>query len=286
MTSAEPDNGKVEIEDPTSKSPSGQADLQQDIDSGSDTGEKPVRERLKHTTIAKSAPDAYDRVEEDNDAPMEESSGEAMASETVGNNIGGQPRPARKRSLEDLNNPEDFKDSQTSITGGHIRKRSRDVKTGDVTKNDSRRVSPEPTVEEENEDTSISSQTNGDIEDNEGPNADNVSSVEMNTPPPEKQTGSQSSAILSPRKKRSRDHLESDTQREQKIAATDETRARRSSEEQRPEPSALASADSTSEDQDKENGHVVAPTIEADASLKVSSYTPHYTPALWADSSF
>ena len=172
--------------------------------------------------------------------------------------VQGRLKPAKKRSLEDINATEENKDQLTPSAGGHTRKRSKDVKIGEVVKDGSRKVSPEPTVLEENEDITASPEASDD---------EKLPSIEKGTPP--RQIKSGTSAALSPRKKRSREDLDNDTERDLKIAATDESRARRSSSEGGPEGSGTTDSNpvtkSTIKEQSEENGHAIYPKADSDS---------------------
>ena len=159
----------------------------QEHDSGSDTGstaEKPVRQRLEKTTLAKSQTGADDEVEssrssmditEDTNTKdvLENASFNHVAEDTspadiaehtkINEPIQAKPalsgsdirgRPTRKRSLEDLPSTDDtdaHDGPPTPSSRGHTRKRSRDVQLGDPVRSNGLGRSPGPTLKEEDE---------------------------------------------------------------------------------------------------------------------------------------
>ena len=160
-------------------------------------------------------------------------------------------RLGRKRSADDLVATEDsdtLGSSNADTKVGHTRKRSRDVRNGESQiLEDRRQGSPSTTLLEEAEESVDNKRiAKASIE------ADYKESAGKDTPP----CGSEiideemQESIRSPRKKRSRDLAEADSHREQKIAATDENRARRrSSSEDRKEES--ETQDATVESKEK-----------------------------------
>ena len=242
--------------------------------SDNDAGERPVREKLKKTSIA-SIP-KYGIASARADA---ESLGDTeMGSQGVEKELSTQVeypsveaesrgRPVRKRSLDDFDGsdtPEGEGGNQNvDKSSGHVRKRSRDVRVGGTLNVEGRRrTSPGISVQEEDEDEGkkVSRHTDEEMAKQNTPigNQDLVD---------EEMTESASS----PRKKRSRDQFESETSREQKIAATDETKARRRSlEDLRPEETETRGVDYDVKEVDVQNGHVVVPK---ESSSKVGSET-------------
>ena len=222
-----------------------QTPVQRDIDSGSDAGEKPVRERLEKTTIAKAQALVDHPTEGGDNDPMDVVAASAAVDELPAGDT--RKRLTKKRSLEDPASG-DLKDRPesppTPSSGGHTRKRSRDVQPGENIKGQSLR-SPEPTVVEENEDAESTTQLNG----SRGFIPD---SVDMETPP-SSDGGHVDKPLQSPRRKRSRDEFDSELHRDQKIAATEESRARRSSDEERPSAHDLDNAVSGATEQSKAN---------------------------------
>jgi hypothetical protein len=173
-------------------------------ESGSDgeNGEKPVRERLKQTTIDKNAVNAdqqedLDIVEEksEHSAPdvMQDADSSAMTPQ----------KSAQKRTLEDAAHTDSSpisadQGSKADASDIHTRKRTR-----------------EDQIEE-----------NGEIEQGTPPTRDAT--------PPARDSARLEAILTSPRKKRSRESLGVDEDvRHQKIPSTEGTRARRSSSEER-----------------------------------------------------
>ena len=226
---------------------------QPDLDSGSDTGEKPVRERLEKTTIAKPQAATDPPKEGEDQDLMDVAPGSAMAGDSSVED--GGKRLAKKRSLEDptAGDTKDRPESPpTPSSGGHTRKRSRDVQNGETVKGHGLR-SPQPTVMEEDEEIEIPNHTNGSGENFSG------DSVDMKTPPSSDE-GHANEPLRSPRRKRSRDEFDSDLHRNQKIAATEESKARRSSDEERPSASDLDVTATETTEQSTANTETVSPT--------------------------
>ena len=232
--------------------------------SDGDGGERPVREKLKKTSIANipkygivsGGPD----FEEQSDTLMvSQEADEDIVPEEKSTDSGAQERgrPPRKRSLEDLDVVETTKNkTPDGSLSGHARKRSRDVHTENGTKSRSRRRSTGLPIHEESEAIESGrrdSALRDELED---------TTIGGYIPNSESTTADQDmqESILGPKKKRSRDQFEAESQREQKIAATDENRARkRSSEEERPGETGVETAEPTSIENTSQNGPVVAP---------------------------
>ncbi|MCJ1478546.1 hypothetical protein MMC13_007227 [Lambiella insularis] len=202
-----------------------------DYASDGDTGERPVREKLKKTSIASlpkfCAVPAEVGTAEHPDTVMgsHEVAEEALqAIQNEDTNSKERGRPPGKRALEDPDAVETEKDGpiDTSFAARHARKRSRDIRSVEDKKSGSRRRSTETPVQEETEDM-------------ESPKEDtalrhNLEDTSIKEHPVQTTTETvdqeMQESILSPKKKRSRDQFESESQREQKIAATDVNRAR------------------------------------------------------------
>ena len=233
--------------------PADHSPTQRDVDSGSDTGEKPVRERLEKTTIAKPQVATGQATGEANNDAMDVALGSDVADVPLVED--GGKRLAKKRSLEEVV-PEDTTDrSQSPPTpslGGHARKRSRDVQPGERAKGHRPR-SPEPTVMEDGEDAAAPPRSNGAGEDLK------ICPVDMETPPSPNR-GHANGPLQSPRRKRSRDEFDSELHRDQKIVATEESRARRSSDEERPSARDLDDAVLEATGQSKQNGEPIVIT--------------------------
>lgn len=242
-----------------------------DSASDGDAGERPVREKLKKTSIA-SMPkygiiSAENQAEapvdivmasqetEDDQAPEHQLPSADVEPRTSG--VEDRGRAVRKRSLEDLDAADmsNHISTETAI-GAHARKRSRDVRSGKHIKSESRQRSPQNSVREENEEFESGKEARALREDLE------ETKIKESTPTsgPEFADHEMQESVLSPKKKRSRDNFEADVQREQKIAATEENRARRrSSEEERRAMGQNEKTEGISEEQSLQNGHAIAP---------------------------
>lgn len=210
--------------------------------SDNETGEKPIREKLKKTSIASIPRNDLsnlrdddtsesvlknDRAESSQDFRQDQMSVDKFA-EIVN---GGRGRSLRKRSFDDLDTGADncaFLDELLYENPSlHTRKRSRDVRVDSSQK--AQHSSPRISAIAVQGSTQKTTQTHRD-------HADLIQYAEAikeiapvsDTSCAEQETND---SILSPRKKRSRDQLDSDTDREQKIVATEETKALRRSEE-------------------------------------------------------
>lgn len=208
-----------------------------DSASDNDTSEKPVREKLKKTSIAsipKNGPvsprtqietaqgDAISiqHVEED---PVAEQ-------ETIDSSVGSRGRSLRKRSFEDFETIEDdgveVGEQSIGTLSGHARKRSRDVRAGEGLEGEIRpRGDAKPPVQEVDEQT---------LNDNEMIELDNNHPMSANQNVANQLDQDMTDSTFSPRRKRSRD-LDTDTYREQKIPATKGIKAMRSSDEIEPD---------------------------------------------------
>lgn len=243
--------------------------------SDNDTSEKPVREKLKKTSLASMSSHTVARQER---APKEQeknSTSDHMyrdlspEEETNKKGVEHRGRPEKKRSFDDLDTFEavgnDAGREHVGIptSNGHLRKRSRDVRVGEYPKEDRRPPLGGSPVREESEDAANGVEKSGacingpmNAVDSESPAAETLSQVEMehvkqpqdvNEPTqyvsgtvqqndePETEKGSADLEMRdlasSPRKKRSRDHFDTEADREQKIPATEEARAHRTSDE-------------------------------------------------------
>lgn len=245
--------------------------------SDNDTSEKPVREKLKKTSLASMSSDIVGRQERALKANEESSAPDRLqkelSPEKESNKQGLEPRgrPVKKRSFDDLDTPEQEGNGLEAgreyaakpNANGHMRKRSRDVRVGDVSKEDRRPLLGGTPVREESEDAANGVDTSEawinetkNAADGISPTAETLSQVEMeqdkqtqdvNEPTKyvptiiqqvdltkmEKESTDQEmrDSASSPRKKRSRDHFDTELDREQKIPATEEARAHRRSDE-------------------------------------------------------
>ena len=233
-------NGRLHSSDNPDLSVTQRSSLYPSNDSASDNdaSEKPVREKLKKTSIAsipKSGPnpsrndfaiESDSRIEGRSSAEVSSNAQEPLKAEAE-----RRGRPLRKRSFDDLEAEDDAAgDRSIAETSGHSRKRSRDVRTGEEIKGDERlRIPGQIPVQEEEEgeagmlDRELSGSKAGDQEqitnDLSRSSDQDVADQEMRD------------SAFSPRKKRSRDQLDTETYREQKIPATEEAKAHRRSEE-------------------------------------------------------
>ena len=225
--------------------------------SDNDTSEKPVVEKLKHTSIAPNS-QYTEIIENDNFAPRRSPS---ETNSTALDTTSGRGRPVKKRSFDDLESAGAYRDAapgkegQHEGTNGHARKRSRDIRVSEPTKVDKQvyvvgtaveeesEGSPTPanvlesrTFErkEENSDFGLplsAGRTKGATQDQN--QEDHTTSTKAQSTGADKAPEDRDMQDLTaiPRKKRSRDQLDSEADRDQKILATDEARAQRRSDE-------------------------------------------------------
>lgn len=196
-------------------------------ESGSDgengeIGEKPVRERLKQTTIDKAAAASENlgNVEEKSEYPAADA---AHGTSTTTN----KQNSAQKRTLDDAahteSSPVSAKQGDTSDI--HTRKRTRE----------------DQVLDNENEGTHPRAE-NGEL--------NNTASSARGSTPPARDPSRLDAILTSPRKKRSRESLGIDEDlRHQKIPSTEETKARRSSSEERQASKVLSDEKPTEEEQ-------------------------------------
>lgn len=212
--------------------------------SDNDNGERPVREKLKKTSIATlpkygvtSAGAEHPADEDQFMATQNTVNEESPNVESNGQDKRG--RPTRKRSFDDLEAAHQNAEEDTPVSkvhegdrhGGHTRKRSRDVRADTPSRENGRRktsrekVLLEESANEGQEDKTMSGSDEGGMRNSERPF----------TPPDQVEAMDEDAAhgVLSPRKKRSRDQVEQDQDKKQKVAATEEERARRNSEEEK-----------------------------------------------------
>ena len=212
---------------------------QMESPSDNDASERQTRERLKKANLGSissviagsvEAGESPDQIMSTQDDQLQSLPADIESEEDV------RGRLERKRSLDDIITIED----KDALGGGgidtnidHTRKRSREVRNGEPHRSEgSRQISPEAALQEAEESGDDKEFTRVSIQ-----NGFNQSTG-MDTPPSESEVVDEKmqDSIRSPRKKRSRDLAEIESHREQKIAATDENRARRrSSSEDRKE---------------------------------------------------
>lgn len=290
-----PDNGSVTFSERSEVAKTHTASLHPTGDSASDgdAGERPVREKLKKTSIASIPKYGIMLAETEAEAPADivmlsqeneehQTPGPQLPTTSVELRSTGvdRGRAVRKRSPEDL----DAADTTNRIsaepaTAAHARKRSRDVRSGIDIKSESRRRSPQNSVREENEEIESGREAKALREDLE------ETKIKESTPTsgPEVADHEMQESVLSPKKKRSREQFEADNQREQKIAATDENRARRrSSEEERRALDKKQGTEGGFNEMTTQNGHVVAPMdslskMQTNAITTKARHPSHYS---------
>lgn len=267
-----------------STSPSASLRPATDSISDNDTSEKPVREKLKKTSLASMSGHTIGRQERAPKANEEDSPPDYMhkdsspGKDTNAKGVEPRGRPVKKRSFDDLDTPEaegaeaGREHEAKSNANGHLRKRSRDVRVGEIPKENRRPPLAGTPVREDLEDAATGVELNeacingpANAVDRMSPATETLSQVEMeqnkqlqdiNRPiqyvsgtvqqddatATAKESADQEmqDTASSPRKKRSRDQFDTEVDREQKIPATEEARAhRRSDELERSEDSAV-----------------------------------------------
>ena len=259
--------------------------------SDNDASERPVREKLKKTSLASMSSHIVGRQErtskanEENVAPDRMHRDSSPEKDTNKKALEPRGRPMKKRSFDDLDAPEaesteaGRKHVAKPNANGHLRKRSRDVRVGEIPIENRRPLIAETPVREESEyaedgfETSEAC-TNGSKSavDSISPAVETLSQIEMEqdkqipdvNEPIQSISGSvrgecvteakmdsadqeMRDSASSPQKKRSRDQFDTEADREQKIPATEEARAhRRSDELERGEVSAMRNRSSVS----------------------------------------
>lgn len=208
-----------------------------DSASDNDTSERPVREKLKKTSIASIPKNGLVSPR----AHMETAQGDAMSiqhleehqvaeKETIDPSVGSRGRSLRKRSFEDFETIEgdgvEVDEQSAGILSEHTRKRSRDVRTGEGLEGEIR----------PREDAKIPAQESDEqnLNDNDMIEPDNYHPMSAPLNVANSLDQDMRDSALSPRRKRSRD-LDTDTYREQKIPATKGIKAMRSSDEIEPD---------------------------------------------------
>ena len=170
----------------------------------------------------------------------------------------------KKRSREDMefSNDGGVQSAETEIETAtiHARKRSRDIRSGEVKSEIRKPIAHNNSLKEEDE-----------TRDAEEPirlsSDERKSSIEMTTPPSETEglDHEMHETVLSPKKKRSRDEMDAETDKEQKLASTEKTKRRRSSsEENRIEHPRIGKSDSNEGKESIENGSALKPQDPSD----------------------
>ena len=243
--------------------------------SDNDNGEKPVREKLKKTSLASMSNHIVERQERtlksngENSEPVHVDKDSSPGKDIDKKAVEPRGRPVKKRSFDDLDTP----DSESVEAGrehvakpyanGHLRKRSRDVRVGELSTENRRPLLAGTPVREEPEDAENGFDTseaciNGskNVVDRKLPVTEVRSPVETEQSQqfqkPSELAQSVSGTVqnnhlvdgekdsadqemqepaFTPQKKRSRDQIDTDADREQKIPATEEARAHRRSDE-------------------------------------------------------
>ena len=229
-------HGVSGLSKPTAQSPSLQPS--HDIPIDHEVNEGPVREKLKKTSIASLQNEPHLKADTEEEQ-AESGEGNTVQEKPPRNgriletDIGGRGRPLRKRSFEDSGGDKEteneFDKAVSRSFEGRQRKRSKDIHANRAawTETQDRGHLRSPVSEEVEGGTALyempvpstvaNIQTKPDSEHRSA--AEDVADQEM------------SDHLFSPRKKRSRDPLDADPHREQKIIATEEAKAHRRSEE-------------------------------------------------------
>ena len=241
--------------------------------SDNETSEGPVREKLKKTSIA-SIPRQTETTEQTGNGPAEPSPSIAQVlDDPPSTNQGAateiRGRPIRKRSFDETGTEKTthaYNEQEPDILSGRERKRSKEV--GGIrsfgAKGQEQKSVSSPVLEDAvqhaqscesgSEATQVSkkSEENGELA--------NPASVYTDPADQEMQD-----SVLSPRKKRSRDQLDAELQREQKIIATEESKAHRRSEEHERQKDTVAigeDAARTVSGSEMPGDHVVSGTVK------------------------
>lgn len=267
------------VADPSSLKPT--SDRTSDIEAS----EGPVREKLKKTSIASiprqtgSPGSAAEREFEINPTIAH-----VLANDAHAAGDGSSPestdrgRPVRKRSFDDLDIdkaiPSHSHEQDTGNQGGRERKRSKDIRasrghhsgTNEITTfaiQPANVVETEIKAEKDDESTKAKKMPNDMNEESIRASIDTeLVDEEMHQ------------STFSPRKKRSRDHLDADNQREQKIPATEEAKAHRRSEEDERDDKPLEDDDGLPQ------GGISAQSGAASTAPKVAQTAGEVTPSL------
>ena len=207
-------------------------------------GERPVREKLKKTSIAQMAngatPPREVAIEEETaeQAPNLAATQKEDTPMENGVDTGEKPsRPISKRPLLEAEEAGTLSpDTMNTSANGHARKKSKDERSMETSKQEretdilSLESSPD-SMEEENEDETHEDAMDASIHNTK--DIERISeSVETTTPPNPESLDQEMKEVSSPRRKRSRDQFEIESQeRDQKVAATEQSKLRRRSVE-------------------------------------------------------
>ena len=243
--------------------------------SDNDTSEKPVREKLKKTSLASMSSHIVGRQEralqanEEKPAPDHMHRDSSVEKDLDKKAVETRGRPLEKRSYDDLDTPEAESTEAGREPGAkpnassHLRKRSRDVRVGEIPTENRRPLLAETPVREESEDAENGFETSDtcisrlkSATDRISPTTGTLSHVETEHDQQFQNITESTQSIAgtvegdhvrkldkgsadqemrdsgsSPQKKRSRDQFDTEADREQKIPATEEARAHRRSDE-------------------------------------------------------
>lgn len=260
----------VQTDDPSSGSSNSLCDLVRNT-SDNELSEKPVREKLKKTSIASISQHATKGQEStreaDNSHFVSDEVGRAEPCQleaTTNTNLDpSRGRSLKKRSLDGLEITSPYEDMDAhnerhnDRSKGHARKRSRDIRKEDIFKEVRTVRNVDSTLQEENEAQSTPAESPdltrhaprseefGTLQDSailqrmdvepDTEKGDTRATRENSSNPTGKVSPDQEmqDSVSGPRKKRSRDQFDTEADREQKqkIAATEELRAQRKSDE-------------------------------------------------------
>ena len=235
------ENGVRQMGDPSDLSVAQNRSLHPATDSASDNeaSERPVREKLKKTSIASIPKSGINSLR--NDSSMEPDTilpyqhtedNTSRNQDAVQAGAESRGRSQRKRSFEDLEAQEDTSSDRPlkEQSGHHSRKRSRDIGVGDDMEEHERLKAPGhiPVLEENEDEVNVAGKEMSGSRDQ---NAEEATQDLSRSSLQDNNDQEMRDSALSPRKKRSRDQLDSETHREQKIPATEEAKAHRRSEE-------------------------------------------------------
>ena len=233
-----------------------------------EASEGPVREKLKKTSIASIPREAgspvVDEVSQSEASPtiaeVLESS-EPATTESLEREAIDRGRPIKKRSFDDLGIDKaiqsDYNDQDVASALERERKRSKDVHASRAPQSSLQEdfVAPHQLPKQANEAWKLN-------ENDRNSTTEQASKEAGRDPiPPIVDTDladeDMQQSTFSPRKKRSRDQMDADTHREQKIPATEEAKAYRGSEEHERDEKPVNDADSLTEEQSpKQSGEI------------------------------
>lgn len=248
-----------------------------------------VRKKLKQTSLqqipkldATESTNAHRQVNTNSDSTMthgdedtsincesKNSEDQKMGSQPEDTNVGaavtGNEPNARgrtvvkKRSREDMESSNEsgvqVADIEAETAGIHARKRSRDIRSGELKSEIRKHTAHSNSLREEDE--------NNDVDESIRLSSDERKpNIEMTTPPSETEglDHEMHETVLSPKKKRSRDEMDTEVGGELKSTATEKAKRRRSSsEEHRMEDPHQGESDPNAQKEHVENGSVVKP---------------------------